>query len=79
MAQHQPASYGNKPRALAKRGRARIINPSEAVYHGHYDLAEFIAMYGLTPLDAREIFARIGPARSDLDRYMKAHRPDMAG
>lgn len=74
MAQHQPASYGNKPREPATRGRARIINPTEAVYHGHYDLAEFIAMYGLTPLDAREIFARIGPARSDLDRYMKAHR-----
>ena len=79
MAQHQPASYETKPSAAAKRGRAKIINPSEAVYYGHYDLAEFIAKYGLTPLVAREIFGRVGPARSDLDKYMTERRHPLAG
>ncbi|MBD9510487.1 hypothetical protein IB265_27355 [Ensifer sp. ENS10] len=78
MAQHQPASDGSAPSAPAKRGRAKIINPSEAVYYGHYDLAEFIAKYGLTPLVAREIFGRVGPARSDLDKYMNEPRQHLA-
>ncbi|KSV68809.1 hypothetical protein N183_31060 [Sinorhizobium sp. Sb3] len=79
MAQDQPASYGSKPSAPAKRGRAKIINPSEAVYSGHYDLAEFIAKYGLTPLVAREIFGLVGPARRDLDKYMNERRQHLAG
>ncbi|MBV7520870.1 hypothetical protein [Ensifer sp. ENS12] len=78
MAQHQPASDGSIPSAPAKRGRAKIINPLEAVYYGHYDLAEFIAKYGLTPLVAREIFGRVGPARSDLDKYMNEPRQHLA-
>ena len=78
MAQHQPASHGSIPSAPAKRGRAKIINPSEAVYYGHYDLSEFIAKYGLTPLVAREIFGRVGPARSDLDKFMNERRQHLA-
>ncbi len=69
MKQHQAASQGVKP--LTRRSRAKVINPLESVYYGHYDLTEFIAKYGLTPLDARQIFERIGPARTDLDRYMR--------
>lgn len=54
----------------SRRIRASVINPWEAVYHGHYDLAEFIAKYGLKPMEAREIFARIGPTRTNLDQFM---------
>ncbi|MBW0370961.1 hypothetical protein [Ensifer adhaerens] len=75
MKQNQPMSGGGVSLSTyTKRGRAKIIDPSEAVYGGHYDLAEFIAAYGLTPLEAREIFIRIGPTRTDLDRYMQGRR-----
>ncbi|MGE6784491.1 hypothetical protein ACQKGL_18430 [Ensifer adhaerens] len=56
---------------FARRGRARVINPAEVVFRGHYDLAELIAKYGLAPMDARKILEEIGPARTDLDRYMR--------
>ena len=54
-----------------KRVRARVIDPAEVVYRGHYDLAEFIARYGLAPMEAREILLRYGPARANLDQYMR--------
>ncbi|HEV7310334.1 hypothetical protein [Ensifer sp.] len=57
--------------AAARRGRARVIDPAEAVFNGHYDLAEFIARYGLAPMEARRILEDVGPARSALDRYMR--------
>ncbi|MBD9650350.1 hypothetical protein M2267_005647 [Ensifer sp. KUDG1] len=78
MKHNQPmSSSGVSLSAYTKRRRAKIIDPSEAVYGGHYDLAEFIAAYGLTPLDAREIFVRIGPTRTDLDRYMHERRSSL--
>jgi hypothetical protein len=78
MKQNQHTSGGGVSLSTyTKRGRAKIIDPSEAVYGGHYDLAEFIAAYGLTPLDAREIFIRIGPTRADLDQYMQERRSSM--
>lgn len=57
--------------AAPRRARARIVDPREVIFRGHYDLAEFIARYGLAPMDAREIFAREGPARSKLDEFMR--------
>jgi hypothetical protein len=40
----------------------------------HYDLAEFIAAYNLTPPEARDLFARFGPSKRELDLLMKAKR-----
>lgn len=37
-----------------------------------YDLEEFIRAYRLSPLAAREIFARAGPRRVDLENAMDA-------
>ncbi|OCP09087.1 MULTISPECIES: hypothetical protein [unclassified Ensifer] len=74
MKRDQPASRAFKSIGgsdVVKRVRAKVIDPAEAVYRGHYDLAEFIARYGLTPMEAREIFVRLGPARSNLDQYMR--------
>lgn len=66
MPQDQPPKVSVPLRSV----RAKAINPVDAVYRGHYDLAEFVARYGLPPLKAREIFERIGPARRELDKYM---------
>lgn len=73
MKRNQPRSHESKKPdrpGAAKSVRARTINPAELIYRGHYDLAEFIAKYGLAPMEARDIFVRIGPTRSGLDRYM---------
>lgn len=58
---------------VPRRVRARSVDPAEAVYRGHYDLAEFIARYRLTPMEAKEIFIQLGPSRSSLDQYMREH------
>lgn len=57
-----------------KPTRARSVEPFETVYNGHYDLTEFIAIYKLQPLEAREILERIGPSRTKLDAYMNELR-----
>ncbi|HEV7323333.1 MAG TPA: hypothetical protein VGO04_32415 [Ensifer sp.] len=56
---------------VPRRGRAKVIDPAEVVFRGHYDLAELIARYGLAPMDARKILEEVGPARTSLDRYMR--------
>ncbi|MBZ7927663.1 hypothetical protein LAC81_37635 (plasmid) [Ensifer adhaerens] len=72
MQQDNTGSTHIKP-VGAKRGRRKAIRPFESVFRGHYDLTEFIAKYRLAPLQAREIFERVGPARAALDKYMAAH------
>jgi len=37
-------------------------------WNTRYDLNEFIAEHGLQPLAARELFAKFGPYKVDLDR-----------
>lgn len=37
-------------------------------WNARYDLNEFIAQHGLQPLAARELFAKFGPYKVDLDR-----------
>ncbi|WP_077966453.1 hypothetical protein [Ensifer adhaerens] len=74
MKENQPASREAKQRdgqAIPRRVRARVVDPAEVIYRGHYDLAEFIARYGLTPMEARDIFVRFGPTRSNLDQHMR--------
>ena len=60
--------------ASPKPTRARSVEPFETVYNGHYDLTEFIGIYRLQPLEAREILERIGPSRKKLDAYMNELR-----
>lgn len=40
-------------------------------WNARYDLEEFINAYQIPPLEAREIFARTGPFRLDLEKAMK--------
>ncbi|NVD41968.1 hypothetical protein HT585_24170 [Ensifer sp. HO-A22] len=47
-------------------------------WNARYDLEEFIDAYHLAPLEAREIFARIGPYKVDLDQAMKARAQTIA-
>lgn len=63
----------SQPSEMARRARRKTIEPFDAVFQGHYDLTEFIAKYRLTPLEAREIFERLGPARGALDAYMRGY------
>ncbi|KSV88519.1 hypothetical protein [Sinorhizobium sp. GL28] len=74
MKESQPALRELKlidGQVVPRRVRARAVDPAETVYRDHYDLAEFIARYGLTPMKAREIFVQLGPSRSNLDQYMR--------
>ncbi|WDZ81920.1 hypothetical protein PWG15_34050 (plasmid) [Ensifer adhaerens] len=74
MKENQSALRDSKPidgQVVPRRVRARVVDPKEIIYRGHYDLAEFIAKYGLAPMEAREIFVRLGPARSNLDQFMR--------
>ncbi|MGF6176772.1 hypothetical protein [Ensifer sp. 4252] len=41
-------------------------------WNTRYDLEEFIAASGLPPLEAREIFAKHGPYKVDLDHLIRA-------
>ncbi len=43
-------------------------------WNTRYDLEEFIAASGLPPLEAREIFAKHGPYKADLDHLIPARR-----
>lgn len=69
----QNDSVLNDPRTypITDGVRSRKVNVLESLSSGHYDLTEFIGKYGLSPIVAREILERIGPARSSLDAYMK--------
>lgn len=40
-------------------------------WNTRYDLEEFIAASHLPPLEAREIFAKHGPYKADLDRLIR--------
>lgn len=48
-------------------------------WNTRYDLEEFITASGLPPLEAREIFAKYGPYKADLDRLIRARAPTGAG
>jgi len=45
-------------------------------WNARYDLNEFIAQHGLQPLAARELFAKFGPYKVDLDRKVAELRKE---
>ncbi|MGF6178599.1 hypothetical protein [Ensifer sp. 4252] len=47
-------------------------------WNARYDLEEFIEAHHLPPLEAREIFAKHGPYKVDLDEAMKTRAPTTA-
>lgn len=44
-------------------------------WNTRYDLEEFIAASGLPPLEAREVFAKHGPYKTDLDQLIRQRAP----
>ncbi|MFK0276248.1 hypothetical protein ACIQUG_21415 [Ensifer sp. NPDC090286] len=71
MKQNDPGLNDPRTYPITDGVRSRKVNVLKSLDSGHYDLTEFIGKYGLSPIEAREILERIGPARSSLDAYMK--------